>query len=326
MNQHPGKDILDRCICLVVRKASRAVAQAYDNSLAPDGVSSGQFTLLAQVKLKPGVTISALARQLCLDRTSLTRNLQRLEELEAIAIAAGEEDLRKRVITLTSGGERLLASAFPSWNAAQHALMDALGRRSWERALKISRALVTRPDSTIRKGGQQSAPHRSPSVREAPGQLTLEQLAVLRGQLCMCTLLRRAARALSKPYDQALRPVRLRISQFHILAAVDAYPRTRTGGFVDVLTLDQTTLTRVLQRLLDLGLIAKEVLEGKRAGYVLTTAGLTELQKGALAWRRAQAGVEKTLTPEFETEALSAMRSVTKAASTLEVSSLPPGY
>jgi len=63
----------------------------------------------------PGVTIGALARQLCLDRTSLTRNLQRLEELEAIAIAAGEEDLRKRVITLTSGGERLLASAFPSW-------------------------------------------------------------------------------------------------------------------------------------------------------------------------------------------------------------------
>jgi DNA-binding MarR family transcriptional regulator len=272
----------------------------------------------------PGVTIGALARQLCLDRTSLTRNLQRLEELEAIAIAAGEEDLRKRVITLTSGGERLLASAFPSWNAAQHALMDALGRRSWAHALKVSRALVTRPDSTIPKGGQQSAPH--PSVREAPGQLTLEQLAVLRGQLCMCTLLRRAARALSKPYDQALRPVRLRISQFHILAAIDAYPRTRIRGFVDVLTLDQTTLTRVLQRLLDLGLIAKEVLEGKRAGYVLTTAVLTELQKGALAWRRAQAGVEKMLTPEFETEALSAMRSVTKAASTLEVSSLPPGY
>lgn len=109
-------------------------------------------------------------------------------------------------------------------------------------------------------------------------------------QDCACFNLRAAARTLSRAYDEALRPVGLKATQFTILAAIsrvdEAVP---IGTLAKTLSMDRTTLTRNLQPLEKQGLV--EILpEGYRRarGMVLTGKGRKVLETAVPLWRRAQ--------------------------------------
>jgi len=64
---------------------------------------------------------------------------------------------------------------------------------------------------------------------------------------CMCASLRRASRALTQLYDEALRPVGLRATQFTILQALSLAGEVSQGGLAQILAMDSTTLTRTLR-------------------------------------------------------------------------------
>jgi hypothetical protein len=61
--------------------ADGRVSQVWDSALAPGGLTNGQLAIIAQIKLRTSVTVAVLANSLRLERTSLTRNLSRLEAL-----------------------------------------------------------------------------------------------------------------------------------------------------------------------------------------------------------------------------------------------------
>ena len=63
---------------------------------------------------------------------------------------------------------------------------------------------------------------------------------------CLCASLRRASRALTQLYDEALRPLRLRGSQFTILQALLLVGEVSQGELGQMLAMDSTTLTRTL--------------------------------------------------------------------------------
>lgn len=63
---------------------------------------------------------------------------------------------------------------------------------------------------------------------------------------CMCASFRRAARALTQLYDDALRPLGLRVTQFTILQALSLTGEISQGDLGRLLVLDSTTLTRTL--------------------------------------------------------------------------------
>ena len=68
---------------------------------------------------------------------------------------------------------------------------------------------------------------------------------------CHCLAARRQARALTRLYEQRLRPHRLRATQFSILAALTLKGPTPVTALADLLGLERTTLTRsaaVLER------------------------------------------------------------------------------
>ena len=108
---------------------------------------------------------------------------------------------------------------------------------------------------------------------------------------CACFNLRAAARALTRAYDKALRPVGLKVTQFTILVAVsrvdEAVP---IGTLAKTLSMDRTTLTRNLRPLERQGLV-KILPEGYRRarGMVLTGKGRKVLERAIPLWRQAQA-------------------------------------
>src|SRR5260370_21817381 len=64
---------------------------------------------------------------------------------------------------------------------------------------------------------------------------------------CMCANFRRTARALTQLYDQALRPLGLRATQFTILQFLSLAGEVSQGHLGEMLAMDSTTLTRTLE-------------------------------------------------------------------------------
>jgi len=122
--------VLTTCVCLNLRKAARAVTQVFDNALQPLGLRSTQLPVLVTLALSGSMTISQLAEELVMDRTSLTRLLRPLESAGLLEIVAGE-DRRTRVVSLTDRGKETVADAFPLWEKAQGYVLERLGRRRW---------------------------------------------------------------------------------------------------------------------------------------------------------------------------------------------------
>jgi DNA-binding MarR family transcriptional regulator len=84
--------------------------------------------LLNAINLHPSSTISRLADQMLLDRTTLNRNLKPLER-EGLIRSGHGKDLRTRTLDLTPEGVDLLQRALPLWLEAQSAIIDIMGGR-----------------------------------------------------------------------------------------------------------------------------------------------------------------------------------------------------
>lgn len=117
---------LSTCALANLRRAMRVATQMYDEALAPSGLRSTQFSLLATIRLRDGVSMTHLAHQLVMDRTTLTRNLRPLQREGLIRITAGR-DARTRLIAMTDFGREALREAAPLRLGAQKKVEAALG-------------------------------------------------------------------------------------------------------------------------------------------------------------------------------------------------------
>ena len=106
---------------------------------------------------------------------------------------------------------------------------------------------------------------------------------------CMCANLRRAARALTQRYDEALRPLGLTITQFTIFQALTLAGEVTQGELGEILAMDSTTLTRTLQVMNRHGWIAKHYGTDRRERRLrLTRAGENEFKRATPYWRTTQ--------------------------------------
>ena len=76
------------------------------------------------------------------------------------------------------------------------------------------------------------------------------------GTPCLCFALRQASRAVSRVYDEELRGVGLRNTQYSLLIALHRSGEVRQGDLGAMTVLDETTLTRNLRPLADQGWVA----------------------------------------------------------------------
>jgi DNA-binding MarR family transcriptional regulator len=116
--------------------------------------------------------------------------------------------------------------------------------------------------------------------------MTIEQ-DLLRS--CACHKVRMAARAVTRAYDEALRPTGLRATQLSVLVAVGTGEAQSIAALAQVLGMDRSTLTRNLGPLEREGLV-KVGLEGWRRSRTLeiTKKGQSRLREALPLWKKAQ--------------------------------------
>ena len=106
---------------------------------------------------------------------------------------------------------------------------------------------------------------------------------------CIVTRLRLATRVITKVYDDALRPFGLTVSQMALLAVAADRGAIRQSEVGTQLQLDNSTLSRNLERMRDNGWLEEVVEDDARVHtHRLTESGKTLLERVMPAWRGAQ--------------------------------------
>lgn len=131
---------------------------------------------------------------------------------------------------------------------------------------------------------------------------------------CMCASFRRASRALTSLYDEALRPLGLRATQFTVLQSLSLAGEVTQGALGEMLAMDSTTLTRTLGIMVQHGWIARRPGEDRRESRIrLSKAGEIQL-KGALPdWHKVQTQLRTQLGSELWESLLKLTNQVTNA-------------
>ncbi len=106
------------------------------------GITATQFSLLGeQSGLIPDATVSELAEKRGFERTTLTRNLDRLEEMGLVASARPERG-NARIAQITKQGEALLEQLLPLWRKAQAEMRAELSSETFDDSLNVLRRLA----------------------------------------------------------------------------------------------------------------------------------------------------------------------------------------
>jgi len=121
--------VRDHCLCLHVQRAARALARRFDEALKPVGLNNGQFSMMMGLNRPEAPTMGQVAHVLAMDRTTLTAKLKPLERRGLVQIAPDENDRRSRRISLTSEGQKVLASAVPIWQSEHDAIDKEMGAK-----------------------------------------------------------------------------------------------------------------------------------------------------------------------------------------------------
>jgi DNA-binding MarR family transcriptional regulator len=117
----------DLCNCINLRRASLAITEVYDEFLSPSGLKISQLLLLGKVRSLEPISVSNLALEVRLDRTTIVRNLKPLEERELITDIS-PKGARNRQLKLTTKGLGVLEIAAPLWSEAQKFIEQYLGK------------------------------------------------------------------------------------------------------------------------------------------------------------------------------------------------------
>ena len=116
------------CTNLKLRQLMRRVGAHYDAEVGKTGLRGTQYSLLSYVvKLGP-VRPAALAAEMRISPSTLTRNLRPLVDAGLVETGPGA-DARSRLVRATPLGRGKRQEAPRRWRAAQEGISDTLGPR-----------------------------------------------------------------------------------------------------------------------------------------------------------------------------------------------------
>ena len=114
---------------------------------------------------------------------------------------------------------------------------------------------------------------------------------------CLCLHLQRAARAVGRRFDAALRPLGLTNGQLSLLMSLNRREPASIGAVSALLAMDRTTLTAALKPLLRRGLVevAIDAADKRSRRLALTAAGRALLATAVPTWELTHAAIERQL-------------------------------
>ena len=129
---------------------------------------------------------------------------------------------------------------------------------------------------------------------------------------CLCLHVQRAARALSRLFDEALRPVGLTSGQFSLLNALNRPAPPSIAPVAQLLAMDRTTLTAALKPLERDGLvaIARDPEDRRNRLLRLTDKGREVLASAVPIWRETHDNVEASLAEREPSDLRGALKAL----------------
>ena len=117
----------EECLAAKVRRVHRVVVRTYDDALRPEGLTVAQLDLLATLLDHGGVARPTdLGRWLLMDRSTVTRNVERLARLGLVESRPGQTG-REIEVTVTATGRRAAGRSLRAWKRAQTEVAHRLG-------------------------------------------------------------------------------------------------------------------------------------------------------------------------------------------------------
>lgn len=124
----------ERCLASKVRRVHRVVVGRYDEALRPLGLTVSQLDMLMTLLgAGPDVRPIDLSRLLLMDRSTVSRNLDRLETRGLVVRTPGDS-ARESHVTVTPAGRRAAEGAAEAWFAAQEGTRARLGEEGSPRS------------------------------------------------------------------------------------------------------------------------------------------------------------------------------------------------
>lgn len=122
---------------------------------------------------------------------------------------------------------------------------------------------------------------------------------------CLCLHVQRAARALARRFDDALRPLGLTNGQFSLMMSLNRPEPPGMAAVASLLGMDRTTLTAVLKPLQRRGLVkvTADPADGRGRLMTLTAKGRRLLARAVPVWRNTHTAVE-ALLPDGDSDRL----------------------
>lgn len=134
-------DDFTQCMVSNTRMAARAITRRYDAFARPFGITATQFSLLGLIIAAGDRTVTELAEARGFERTTLIRNLDRLEKLELITSQQAEHG-NGRIWRLTPKGNETVRQMLPHWRQAQAEIRAELGVEKFDETLTVLKRLA----------------------------------------------------------------------------------------------------------------------------------------------------------------------------------------
>ena len=137
---------MNQCFCTSARGLANRWTQLYDHRLKSTGLKVTQYSVVKKIVNRPNITVSELATDCQLDRTTLTRNLSVLEKKGWIDVIEGL-DRRQKHVRLKPEKEDAFVSARRIWEQTQNELSELVNLDNMQ---LLDRQITEKIKGTIR--------------------------------------------------------------------------------------------------------------------------------------------------------------------------------
>jgi DNA-binding MarR family transcriptional regulator len=118
--------IAGACLAMRVRRLSRSVTRVFDEALRPHGIGTAQLNVLVAIAASGPMRPSEVARALDLEKSTVTRDLERMIASGWVRARPGASPGRY-VVEVRPAGLALLERVLPAWQAAQRRATRQVG-------------------------------------------------------------------------------------------------------------------------------------------------------------------------------------------------------
>ncbi len=129
------------CPAYNLSKAFKVVAREFGEEFRDAEVTNAQFAILVNLGIKHPLSTSELADRLGSELSTVSRNMDVLEDRRLVR-PAPTTDKRRKDYELTDEGGRAVRDNIARWKRAQQRILKRIGRRRWQETVKTLRLIA----------------------------------------------------------------------------------------------------------------------------------------------------------------------------------------